>query len=74
MRRARLAVRSTPSPFVDLGYACAAGAAIDAGAGWRQAHALVAAAPSAEWPAGLPVLTVAPRSTRCEACATIPLT
>jgi hypothetical protein len=47
---------------VDLGFAAAtaAGALIAAGADWRHAHAVAAAAPSAEWPSGLPVVTVAP--------------
>jgi len=45
---------------LNLGYddASAAGAEIAEGADWQVAHALVAAGPSAEWPQGLPVLTV----------------
>ena len=44
---------------LDLGFAAAAasGAVIAEGVSWQLAHALTTAAPSLEWPQGLPVLT-----------------
>lgn len=49
---------------VDLGFAGAAavGALVAAGTDWRQAHAVVAAWPSAEWPSGMPVITAVPNA------------
>jgi hypothetical protein len=47
---------------IDLGYAAAAevGRLIGDGMDWRAAHAVDAARPSLEWPAGRPVITDAP--------------
>jgi hypothetical protein len=47
---------------VDLGYAdtSAVAAAIVNGGNWRTAHAVAAAAPTLEWPAGRPVVTCEP--------------
>jgi hypothetical protein len=60
---------------VDLGYAAAGnvGRMIASGADWRDAQAVHTARPSAEWLAGLPVVTAQPEVYQPYRLKTIPL-
>ena len=60
---------------VDLGYAAASavGQLIAEGFAWQDAQAVDAARPSAEWPAGLPVVTAMPENYHRHGIATVPL-
>ncbi len=60
---------------VDLGYAAAGrvGRFIAAGADWRDAQAIEAARPTAEWLAGLPVVTAQPQAYQAYGITTIRL-
>lgn len=60
---------------VDLGFsgAAAVGVLIAQGVGWRRAHAVASARPSAEWPMGLPVVTANPGAYTEHGLKTIPL-